>query len=160
MLHNSIYNKFIFNKTQVRIPELINSLGSKFTGREMTRSFNQREAFKSQIIPREVSNKATSILADKRNYMSTKEKDNIQHSLINCSKNLRQNINDDKYNVSINRCQLFMDKRNGTKKYGAGQNDFETTIYQCASLQLVLRTNTSKQSKQTANNNSIINTNK
>jgi len=88
--------------------------------------------------------KAVQILSDNRNYFKAKEIGNVQRTLINCSKNFRQLINDDKYVVNINRCLIYMEHRDGSRNHIVQQHDFNTVIYQCSSLQLVTRTNITK----------------
>ena len=106
----------------------------------MVRSFKQSEAFLSQIIPREASSKACQIMSDKRNYLASKEFENVQHTFINSSKNLRQLIDDDKYSLNGNRCKLFMEYKNGMRNDLAAQLDYEAVLYFCTSLHVVTRT--------------------
>lgn len=116
------------------------SLAEKFTGREMMRTFNQMEAFTTHIIPREMTLKALEILADNRNILSSTEIQKIRHTFVNSSKNLRQNLNDEKYSVNINRCKIFMDCKQGQRNNLLKQHEYDDVVYQCCSLHLVTRT--------------------
>lgn len=127
------------------MPELVKSLANKFTGRPMVRSFWQPEAFLTQIIPSDSSTKAAGILADKRNYQAAKEFAGVQHTFLNSSKNLRQQMNDDKYNMNTNRCKLYMDYKTGIRKDLGALLDYESAVYFCCSLYVVTRTNVDNQ---------------
>ena len=122
------------------MPEVVKSMGLKFTGRKMIRTVDQNEAFESNVIPRELSEKSTAILADDRNFLSSKEVDRIQRTFVNSSKNLRQHEDNDKYIVTVNRCQLFMDYSLGLRNHMLPQQTIENIFYCCCTLHLVTRT--------------------
>ena len=123
------------------------SLADKFTGREMMRTFNQLEAFTSQVIPREMTTKALEILADARNFLSSTELQKVRHTFVNSSKNLRQSLNDEKYSVNVNRCKIFMDSKHGDRNHLLKQHEYNDVVYQCCSLHLVTRTTISTSGK-------------
>jgi len=104
------------------------------------RTFNQLEAFTTQVIPREMTTKALEILADDRNFLSPKELQKIRHTFVNSSKNLRQVLNDEKYSVNMNRCKIFMDSKHGQRNHLLKQHEYYDVVYQCCSLHLVTRT--------------------
>ena len=106
----------------------------------MVRVANQCEAFANYIIPREMSEKALAILADERNYLSSKETDRVQRTFVNSGKNLRQTLNDDKYNITSNRCKLFMDYTSGLRNHQLLQHELETIVFYCCTLRIVTRT--------------------
>ena len=86
-----------------------------------------------------MSTKAIDILADDRNYLSSSEVQNTKHTFVNSSKNLRQQMNDDRYSVNANRCKIFMDTMNGLRDNLIKQNLFNEVVYQCCSLHIVTR---------------------
>jgi len=106
----------------------------------MVRAVDQREAFTNCIIPRELSEKAIAILSDERNYLSSKEVDSVQRTFVNSSKNLRQIMSVDKYNITSNRCSLFMDYSSGLRNIQLLQHELDIIIYHCCTLHIVSRT--------------------